>query len=81
MQILPLICYPKDVPGTDTADWDFVEFGEQCRRAYNYFGNLTLLKQGCLDAHPGDVGLCMCSPYREAMLDIAPDLMALLCTG
>ena len=64
------------MPGTNTADWDFVEFGEQCRRAYDYFGNLTLLKQGCLDAHPSDVGLCMCSPYREAKLDITQDSMA-----
>ena len=78
---MQFVANPQDVPGTDTADWDFVEFGEQCRRAYNYFGNLTLLKQGCLDAHPGDVGLCMCSPYRVAILDITLDLMALLCTG
>ena len=27
------------------------------------------MKQGCLDAHPGDVGLCMCSPYSLPFLE------------
>ena len=59
----------QDVPGTETADWDFVEFGEQCRRAYDYFGNQTLLKPDCVERHPDDVGICMCSPYNLPYLE------------